>query len=145
MELERIKSINEKVLEKAMEKVEKSMELGTYDAECYHVMSVAIDNLKDLKKIEKYHEELEQLEMLEEVQEEKPKNVRTMMAEKVDAKTETTEFESLIYEIADKRNDAESMLAITTILAETMEDLRLLHPKIYNMTMLKLRECLNGY
>lgn len=153
MELERIKEINEKVLQRAVEKVEKAMEVGTYDAECYHTMSIAIDNIKDLSKIEKYHEELEQLERMEEIQEfealaeEKPqKNIRALMAEKVDAKEETTEFEALIYEIAEKKDDIESMLAITTVLAETMEDLRLLHPKIYNMTMLKLKECLNdGY
>lgn len=132
MELYDMKELNKKVLEKAYNRVQKSADMDSYDKESFEAMSLALDNIKDIMKIERYSEDY------------KEGKERTLpMSEKVDPKTETTEFEALIYEIAEKYPGKDGMLAITTILAETMEDLRLLHPRIYNLTMTRLNEVIH--
>lgn len=129
MELHKMKELNKKVLEKAYSRVQKSTDMDSYDKESFEAMSLALDNIKDIMKIEKYSEDYS----------EKENRAIPAMA-RIDPKTETTEFEGLIYEIAEKYPSKDGMLAITTILAETMEDLRLLHPRIYNLTMTRLKE-----
>lgn len=136
MEYNKLIEINKNILNKAMVEVEKGRVIGKYDCEDMEAMSMAINNIKDLMKIKRYEEG-----NIEYPKEEKTIAMATPM--KIDAKTETTEFEALIYKISEKKPDHEGMYAITTILAETMEDLRILHPKFYNMTMVKLKELLD--
>ena len=125
MGYEKAKCLNEKILHKAVEKLDKRVDNGSWDNEEFEVISQALDNIKDIEKIEgkKDKEELQKA-----------------MSMKKNAETETTEFEQLIYDIAEINGGYEGMLAITTIIADHMEDTRILHPKSYQNIMLRLKE-----
>lgn len=129
--MEKTKKVNEFIVEKATEKVVKSMEVKEWDEESFNTMCKALDNLKDIMKIEYKDYEKKEVEEKE-----------SKLMAKVDAKTNTTEFEQLIYDIAKKRTGKEGMLAITTIIADHMEDMRVLNNRAYCMVMMKLKELL---
>lgn len=133
MDIERVKELNEYIIDKATEKIDLSMKSKGFDEESFEVLSKAIVNLKYLEKIEHYEEK--EVEESEEVE-------AAAVMPKLDASKVTTEFEGLIYEIARKLPGKDYMLAITTIIADTMEDLRVLHPKMYENLMRKLKEVL---
>lgn len=129
MKLEELKELNEKVLKKAFNRVNKAAEMDTYDKESFEALSMAIKNTSDISKIEKYSDLGD-------------KSREELLKSRVNPKEGTTEFEALIYEIAEKKPTQETMLAITTVMAETMEDLRILHPRMYNLSMNRLKELL---
>lgn len=118
--------VNEFILEKATNKISERVEKGGWDNEEFEVMSKAIENLKELSKLG-YKEKKEEYE-----------TAKTKM-KRVNAYTEETEFETLIYKIAEVKNSHETMLAITTILAEHMEDIRVMQPRAYSVIMAKLK------
>lgn len=131
MDLELIKGVNEEILFKATEKIGSSLERGSWDKESFEVMAQSLDNILDIEKIEKYKGE-------EKHEEEKA----SILKRKMDAKTETTEFEQLIYDIAEKHEGEETMYMITTVLADHMEDVRLLYKNAYSKIMNRLKELL---
>lgn len=128
MDLIKAKEINEFILNKASEKIESTVKKGSWDNEEFSVMSEAIENLVRLEKLGK---------------KEKKEEVEKIRALKKDAYTEETEFESLMYRIQEEKNDTETMICITTIIADHMEDIRIMQPRAYDIIMMKLREVLN--
>lgn len=124
MDLKKARELNNRIIEESMSKVEKAIDSKNWDCECFETMSKSIDNILDIVKIEKYTEK---------------DKVDTYRKEKKNAFTEETEFETLIYKIAEEKKDVEGMLAITTVLAELMEELRIMHPRMYDLTMIRLK------
>lgn len=127
MDLKESKKLNHEIVNVASEKVKKAMESYSWDNEAFGVMSQALDNIVDIKKICKESES---------------KEVKTIsLADKKDAETETTEFEALIYEIAETHEEESGkyMVAITTIIADHMEDMRIMNKRAYDLVMMKLR------
>ena len=127
MGYEKVRELNEKILHKATEKLDKRVDNDNWENEEFEVISKSLDNILDIKKLE-----------------EKGEKERIIKAthKKINAETETTEFEQLIYDISKERNDIEGMLAITTILADHLEDVRIMNPRAYEMVMYKLKELL---
>ena len=134
MDLMKLKELNSKLLETSSSKVERALETKSWDCECFEVMAQAIDNMLDIHKIEKYSKESEELATVA------VGETRGYTMPKQDAREVTTEFEKIIYDIVDSKPQKEAMEAITTTIAETMEDLRILHPRIYEMTIHRLKE-----
>lgn len=134
MDLERIKKLNLKLLETSSLKVEKAIEGKAWDCECFEVMAQAIDNMLDLHKIEHYSRQEPAVEALG------VKETKSVGAPKQNVREDVTEFEQIIYDITEKREAKDALKAITATMAETMEDLRILHPRIYEMTIHRLKE-----
>lgn len=132
MHLIKAKEINKKIIEECNEKIEKSLDKKAFDSECFEVISQAIDNLCDIEKLEKYEDKNKEAMVSKE-----------MVLKKKNAKTETTEFEQLIYDICAKFYKEDVSFSYVTIIADTIEDLRLLHPKMYENLMRKLKEMLH--
>lgn len=127
MDLNKAKEVNEFILDKAVNKISERVQKGGWDNEEFEVMSKAIDNLKELDKLD-YKDKKEEF-----------KKVRT---KRLNAYEEETEFETLVYRISEEKPGTETMLAITTILADHMEDIRVMQPRAYDIIMMKLREVL---
>lgn len=126
MHLERVKEINLQVVDIAADKVEKSYQSKTWDGEAFDTLSQALDNLLDIEKMEKkQHSE---------------HMSRSIVEKKRNAELETTEFEALIYKIYENNSTNECLLAIATIVADHMEDVRILNKRAYDIIMMKLRE-----
>lgn len=134
MDLKKAKEINEFIIDKSCKNIAGAMEEKQWDKESFEVFSQALDNLRDIEKIEKLERE-EYKEMKSEVATE-------MEIKKVDVTKVDTDFEKLIYSIAEAKPGKAGMLAITTILADHMEDIRLFYPKMYEMVMMKLKNML---
>lgn len=128
MNLDRLKSVNEEIIDKASEKIENNLSLKKWDNEDFTVLSQAVDNILDICKIEKYKYGEKEIEMY------------TMP--KQDPTKVTTDFEALVYKVAEKHPGKNGMIALTTVLAETMEDLRIYNPRLYDSTLRRLKEML---
>lgn len=140
LDINEIKKVNEEVLMKSIEKVKKALMNKNWDCECFEIMNEALENLY---RIQKYEEKMEAMKSTPIITEKEYKDPQiALLTNKVDAKKDTTEFEALIYEISKKRAGKEGMLAITTILAEHMEDMRILNNRAYKQVMMKLKELL---
>lgn len=129
MDLDKFKEVNEKIVDNSVLKVEKALDTKSWDKECFEVMSQAIDNLLDLSKIERHKEE-------------KQEETTMYTLAKEDVTKVTTEFEALVYKISEKHPGKNGMIALTTVLAETMEDLRIYNPRLYDSTLRRLKEML---
>ena len=115
-----------------MSKVEKAMMNKSWDEHCFKTMHEALENLKIIDKLDDNVADT-------------GKNIMntTNIVGKVDAYTDTTEFEQLIYDIDKKyKGNYESMVKVTEIIADHMEDMRILNNRAYNIVMMKLREML---
>lgn len=133
MKLHRKKLIelNEKILEKAVPKVEKAIMNDSWDCECFDTMSEAIKNIYKLEIMEKGGEMVEEYKERKEY--EAPKT-RTKDEDK-------TDFEICVDEIIEKHGYEKGMKALMKVLNELMEeDLRLIHTRMYENTMRKLKE-----
>ena len=128
MNLDRLKSVNKEIIDKASEKIENNLSLKKWDNEDFTVLSQAVDNILDICKIEKYKYGEKEIEMY------------TMP--KQDPNKVTTDFEALVYKVAEKHPGKNGMIALTTVLAETMEDLRIYNPRLYDSTLRRLKEML---
>ena len=133
MKLHRKKLIelNEKILEKAVPKVERAIMNDKWDKECFDTMSEAIKNIYKLEIIEKGGE------MVEEYKERKEYEVpKTRMKDE-----DKTDFEMCVDEIIEKHGYEKGMKVLMKVLNELMEeDLRLIHTRMYENTMRKLKE-----
>lgn len=121
MDIAKLKELNEKILDKAMMNVEKAWVMDKWDCECMETMSLAIDNLKDLEKMQKHE-------------------TSYATVRKMDARTETTEFEQCVYDVLKKHEGEKGVMAVITVIAETMEDMKILNKKMYERTMMKIKE-----
>lgn len=128
MNLDRLKSVNEEIIDKASEKIENNLSLKKWDNEDFTVLSQAVDNILDICKIEKYKYGEKEIEMY--------------TIPKQDPTKVTTDFEALVYKVAEKHPGKNGMIALTTVLAETMEDLRIYNPRLYDSTLRRLKEML---
>lgn len=128
MNLCKAREVNEYILEKAIEKLEERVKVGGWSNEEFEVMSKSIENIREIEKIE-YKNDKEDMN-------------RKLLMKKMDAETETTEFESLVYKIVEGKPSNEAMIAITTIIADHMEDMRILNKRAYDLLMMKLKELL---
>lgn len=117
MSIEELKQINNMTLSKVMEQLDKSW--------CYSdfsIFSQAIDNMKDLEKIEG-------MGVLHDSQ-----------LKKLNAREVVTEFEEEIYKHFKKEGvNFDNMMEIITIMAELMEDLKIINPRMYNITFEKIK------
>lgn len=130
MEINKIKELNERILNRATANVEKALIMDNWDCECFETMSEAIKNIYKLEKMEKGEIKYE-----EKVQEDGAAFYRMKENDK------KSDFERCIYEIIEKRGMEKSMKAILKVLNELMEeDLRVIHTRMYDNTMRKLRE-----
>lgn len=127
-EINKLKELNKSIVEKSMSKVKESLELGTWDCECFDTMNDSIENLVNLSKLEKYTD--------------KQETEKAIIAKKMDAKTDITEFEQLVYDISEKSEGKEGMLMLTTTIAEVVEDMKIINPRLYNSLIKKLKELL---
>lgn len=131
MELEKIKELNVKILEKASNNVEKALVTETWDCECFDTMSDAIQNIYKINKMEKYSEDRRA-----QMNECAPISTFRMMENK-----DTTDFEKCVSDIIEKHGIENGMIAIMKVLTELMEeDLRIIHNRMYENTMRKLKE-----
>lgn len=128
MNLCKAREVNEYILGKAIEKLEERVKVGGWSNEEFEVMSKSIENIREIEKIE-YKNDKEDMN-------------RKLLMKKMDAETETTEFESLVYKIVEGKPSNEAMIAITTIIADHMEDMRILNKRAYDLLMMKLKELL---
>lgn len=141
--IDEVRKVNEDVLLRSMEKVKKSLNSKMWDSESFEVMNEALSNIY---KIDRYEEKSQQMMAMTAIPMAGDMSIMgdndsyNKMMGKKDAKTETTEFEALIYDIANKKPGHEGMMAITTILAEHMEDMRILNNRAYKQVMMKLKE-----
>ena len=127
-EINKLKELNKSIVEKSMSKVKESLELGTWDSECFDTMNDSIENLVNLSKLEKYTD--------------KQETEKAIIAKKMDAKTDITEFEQLVYDISEKSEGKEGMLRLTTTIAEVVEDMKIINPRLYSSLIKKLKELL---
>ena len=123
-----LKELNKNILEKSMSKVKESLENGAWDCECFDTMNDSIENLVSLSKLEKYTD--------------KQETEKAIVAKKMDAKTDITEFEQLVYDISEKLEGKEGMLSLTTTIAEVVEDMKIINPRLYASLIKKLKELL---
>ena len=123
-EINTLKELNKNIVNKSMAKVKESLELGTWDGESFYTMNDSIENILALMKIQKYTEK-------EQVQEQ-------VTLKKMNAREEVTEFEDMVYKISDMYDDKESMVELTTVIAEMVEDLKIISPRLYKTFMAKL-------
>ena len=133
MKLHRKKLIelNEKILEKAVPKVEKAIMNDNWDCECFETMSEAIKKIYKLEIMEKGEE------MVEEYKEHKEYEATKSRMKDEDK----TDFEMCVDEIIEKYGYEKGMKALMKVLNELMEeDLRLIHTRMYENTMRKLKE-----
>lgn len=129
MEISKIKELNERILNRATANVEKALIMDNWDCECFETMSEAIKNIYKLERMEK-HETKE-----EKVQEDGAIFYRMKEKEK------ESDFEKCIYEIIEKHGLEKAMTAIIKVLNELMEeDLKVIHTRMYDNTMRKLKE-----
>lgn len=126
MDMEKAREINSDILIKSTEKLHHKLKNGGWSEEEFEVMSQAIDNLKDLDEI---HYKKDEKEFKHKIS-----------SKKMDAYKDETEFENLVYEIAMEKPSVDTLLDITTVLADHMEDIKVMHPKIYKGLIMKLKE-----
>ncbi len=131
MDIAKLKELNGKVIEKAIPKLEKALANSEWDTEVMDALTDAITNCKNLSKME-YKDRMN--------------NDQTMMySEKkkvfeMKKGYEDTDFMSLVSDIMEHHGDVEGAKAIVTVMNELMEDLKILNNRIYNTTMMKLRD-----
>lgn len=141
MDLKKAKEVNKEIIKKACDKIEVHLNEKTWGKEEFEVFSQALDNLRDIEKIEKLERE-EEREMTVVTAPILHSNEYDMSAKKPDVTKVTTDFEQLIYDISEKHKGKDGMIAITTILADHMEDIKLFNRKMYDMVMMKLKNML---
>lgn len=123
MDFTKMKEINERILEKAIPKVEKAMLNDQWDCECFEVMSMAIDNIKDVMKIG-------------EMKEREPKYTEEKRKKNLAA---VNEFDICVEDIISKHGREKAMDEILLLMSDIMDDLAILQPKIYDTIIMKLK------
>lgn len=133
MEFAKIKELNERIIKRATDEIEKDMiTKNTCDMVDMKILSMAIDNVKDIVK-------LEEGSLVEEDQ--------TMRYSEV-SKTyepltvEETDFTCYVNKVMDKHGSEIGHKAIMAILNELMEDLKILNNRMYSNVMMKLKNML---
>lgn len=117
MLIDKIRKINYETCEKVMTELEKKWSYSDFE-----ILSQVIDNMKDLSEIETYSLTAE------------------VKAKKMNAREVTTEFERVIYDIfQDPHTSNDDMIEVVTVIAELMEDLKMLNPRAYDITIKKLK------
>lgn len=127
MDYNKIIEVNGKIIDKALPKIEKAMVTDKWDCECVEAMTMALDNIKDALKIESMLEKDKTMEY----------SSTKMVYEPLG---EDTEFMECISKIINKHGLEAGTKAIMTVINELMEDMKILHSKMYNNTMMKLRD-----
>lgn len=124
MDINKLKEVNVKIIEKAIPKIENALASNIWDCECVEAMSQAIDNLKDLSKMEGYSEYAE------------PK-----MVKHIEYKINNeSEFMKEVNSILASRGEEDGIKCVMMVMSELMEDLSLLHTRLYNQVIMKLKE-----
>lgn len=131
MEIDKLKELNEKILEKAASKIEKAHTLDNYDYECMKAMSMAIDNMKDLIMIKEYKT------YKKENYEPEAKNYHRKRIKGIEG---DSEFVECIYEILDKQGESEGIEGIIEVFDESMDEIKILHKRMYDRIMSRLKE-----
>ncbi len=128
IEKDRAIRLNENIANRAMEEIEKDyLNKNTCDLSDMRILSMAIDNIKDIEKIWKIKEE--------HLHEKEERSIAPYTR-----KTYTeSEFMECANRIISERGD-EGVHAIIMTLDETVDDLKILHKKMYDNLMKKLKE-----
>lgn len=123
MNRKKLIELNEKVIEKAMPKVEKAILNDNWDCECFEALSMAIKNVTRLEKEEGYE--------VKEYKEE-PKAYTRKRRE------DESEFMACVYGLMEEYPE-EGADKIMVLFDEHMDDLRVIHPKMHENLMVRLK------
>lgn len=126
MDIKKMKELNEKIAEKAMSKVEKSLYTDNWDCECYETLNYAIDNIMDLMKMEKH------------IIEEDVIKERKIIA--TDIALDDTEFMKEVHNMMQRKGEIEGTKALMMIVSELMHDLSIINTRLYEQAMRKIKE-----
>lgn len=119
--------VNKKVLDKAQEEVEKARVVGKYECEDMEALSMAIKNIYYLTKLEKMEGGY--------VSESKERKMDKEYSRK--AKENESEFCTIVYGMIEE--GADKIDGIITLFDEHMDDLKVIHPKMYENLMVRLK------
>lgn len=124
MNIAKLIELNERVLEKAIGEVEKALITGKWDQEDMEALSMAIKNIHKLEggMMHEYKEYKEE-----------PKEYGRK------AKEGESEFMSCLYEVMEKHPGQKGIDAVIMLFDEHMDDLRVIHPKMYDNIMVRLK------
>lgn len=130
MEYKKVKELNEKIVNRAMEEIEKDMiTKNACDMADMKILSMAIDNIKDSYKIENMQKEDN---MKLEVVEAKTEDYKRSLRDK-------TEFDECVEEIIVRHGKEKAMSSVLLLFSDLMEDLSVLQPKIYDNVITKMK------
>lgn len=124
--MQEVKEIVMKLVKKASEKVDYNIEHGRWDEEDLEVLSKAVKTWKRLEEIEDVEENHKLRRTIENIEREK-------------ADSEGSEFKKLVYDIYKKFPGDSSLAEIIDALDETMGELKIIHEKIYDNTIQRLK------
>lgn len=127
MEINKLKEINEKIVKRAGEEIEKDfITKNSCDLTDMKILNLAISNITHLDKIED-----------KVIREDK---VRERTNKPYETKAEETEFLGEVKALMERKGEELGEKALYLILCELMEDLKVLHSRMYENTMRKIRE-----
>lgn len=124
--MQEVKEVIMRLVKKASEKVDNNMKRGVWDSEELEVLKDSVKIWKDIEKIEDIEENHDIRKEIREI-------------ESVRAEREGSEFKDLVYDLYKSNPDFSSINKIIDVLDETMGELKIIHEKVYDNTMKKLK------
>lgn len=132
MEFKKVKELSEKIVNRAMEEIEKDMiTKNACDMADMKILSMAIDNIKDSYEIESMQKHKDEY-MKMEVAEVKTEDYKRSLRDK-------TEFDECVEEIIVRHGKEKAMSSMLLLFSDLMEDLSVLQPKIYDNVITKMK------